>query len=129
MLGLAVAIQQLIRAFRQSFADPGFRALIFVFGLLMTTGTVFYHRVEEWSWLDSAYFSVVTMATVGYGDFAPQTSLGKVFTMFYMLLGTGIFIVIASTVGNTLVQLRRSTIARGEDQSTDAHTGQAGDKE
>jgi voltage-gated potassium channel len=53
-------------------------------------GTVFYHFVEKWNWLDSLYFCVVTLATVGYGDFTPKTELGRFFTIFYILTGVGI---------------------------------------
>lgn len=53
-------------------------------------GTVFYHFVEGWKWLDSLYFSVVTLATVGYGDYVPKTDLGKTFTIFYILTGIAI---------------------------------------
>jgi voltage-gated potassium channel Kch len=53
-------------------------------------GTIFYHLVEGWDWLDSMYFSVITLTTVGYGDFSPQTDLGKIFTMFYVLTGVGV---------------------------------------
>ena len=37
------------------------------------------------------YFCVVTMSTVGYGDFSPETALGKVYTIFYLFIGIGIF--------------------------------------
>lgn len=57
---------------------------------IIAIGTVFFHVVEDWSWVDSYYFSVVTLATVGYGDFTPQTSLGKVFTTIYLFVGVGI---------------------------------------
>jgi voltage-gated potassium channel Kch len=40
--------------------------------------------------LDSLYFRVVTLTTVGYGDLSPQTSIGKIFTMIYIILGLGI---------------------------------------
>ena len=41
-----------------------------VFGTLLTigVGSVFYHFIENWSWIDSIYFSVITLTTVGYGD-------------------------------------------------------------
>lgn len=57
---------------------------------MIAIGTVFYHFVEGWRWLDSYYFSVVTLATVGYGDFTPKTDIGKLFTTFYILSGVGI---------------------------------------
>jgi voltage-gated potassium channel Kch len=54
---------------------------------LIVIGTVFYRTVEGWSWLDAVYFSVVTIATVGYGDITPQTAIGKIFTIGYIFLG------------------------------------------
>jgi len=33
---------------------------------------------------------VVTLTTVGYGDFSPQTTFGKIFTTFYIFAGVGI---------------------------------------
>ena len=53
-------------------------------------GMLFYHTVEDLGWVDAFYFSVVTLTTVGYGDIAPQTDLGKIFTVFYILTGIGI---------------------------------------
>jgi hypothetical protein len=35
-------------------------------------------------------FSVITLATVGYGDFAPRTTGGKLFTVGYVLVGVGL---------------------------------------
>jgi voltage-gated potassium channel len=62
-------------------------------GLVVITllvGTVFYHYVESLIWLDAFYFSVVSLTTVGYGDISPQTSFGKLFTVFYLLIGIGL---------------------------------------
>lgn len=67
-----------------------FRALSVSALVFLTSGGFFYHFVEGWRWLDSFYFSVITLTTVGYGDFSPQTDLGKIFTIFYVLGGIGI---------------------------------------
>ena len=40
--------------------------------------------------MDSLYFSVITLTTMGYGDFSPSTRAGKIFTMFYIFVGIGI---------------------------------------
>ncbi len=40
--------------------------------------------------LDALYFSIVTISTVGYGDYVPKTELGKLITAMYILFGVGI---------------------------------------
>jgi len=57
---------------------------------VLVSGTIFYHIVEHLSWLNAYYFSVITLATVGYGDITPHTNAGKIFTTFYVLFGIGI---------------------------------------
>ena len=86
------------RALVSGARDPEARPLYFAaFGLLLT-GTIFYSIVEGWRPLDSLYFSVVTLTTVGLGDFAPRTDLGKVFTIFYVLAGISVILAFANAV-------------------------------
>lgn len=66
--------------------------------LILGIGTVVYHFVEGWRWLDSLYFSVITLTTIGYGDFSPQTDAGKIFTLFYIVVGVGIILAFVNTV-------------------------------
>ncbi|MHA6261975.1 potassium channel family protein [Arenibacterium sp. CAU 1754] len=56
-------------------------------------GTVFFRLVEGWSWLDSYFFTVVTISTVGYGSLVPATALGKIGTTAFIFVGLGIFAV------------------------------------
>lgn len=48
-------------------------------------GTVVYHWLEGWSYLDALYFCVISSATIGYGDLTPTTDVAKMFTIIYVL--------------------------------------------
>jgi voltage-gated potassium channel len=73
-----------------SFDKYLFRFFLVAALLALGTGVVVYHSVEHLSWVDAYYFSVITLATVGYGDITPHTAAGKIFTTFYVLFGIGI---------------------------------------
>ena len=66
---------------------------IFVWaGAVLLLGTLAYHWLEGWSYLDALYFCVITLATVGYGDLTPTTPIAKVFTIFYVINGVVILL-------------------------------------
>lgn len=69
---------------------PRVRYIILVGITVLGVGVVFYHHVENLSWLDSLYFCVITLTTIGYGDITPHTDAGKIFTIFYVIVGIGI---------------------------------------
>ena len=50
-----------------------------------------YQAIEDWSFLDSTYFAVVTLFTIGFGDFTPETHLGK--SLFFPMSIGGILFV------------------------------------
>ena len=98
MSSFLLTLARLIRAFGRGLKDAEFRALLFVLVGLLVSGTIFYSTVEGWGILDSLYFSVITLATVGYGDLHPTTPLSKVFTMVYIVLGVGVFVAFITKV-------------------------------
>jgi len=59
--------------------------------LYITLGAAFYRTVEGFRWLDAYYYVVVTLSTIGYGDFVPKTDAGKIFTIFYIVFGVVVF--------------------------------------
>ena len=70
--------------------DPDFRSLVFLVFLTLLIGTIFYSYQEGWGLIDAFYFSVTTLTTIGFGDPAPTTPVGKLFTVGYILSGLGL---------------------------------------
>ena len=100
-------------------SDEEFRVLIFVLITLIASGTIFYSSVEGWSLIDSLYFSVMTMSTIGYGDFSPTTTLSKLFTITYALLSIGVFVaVVTKIVAAILDKNKESKHRKQEGKST-----------
>jgi voltage-gated potassium channel len=89
LIPLFATLYRFGRAIRAGLSDPEFEALLTFLVIILASGTIFYHEIEAWSWLDSLYFSVITITTVGYGDLTPHTVIGKIFTMFYLFIGIG----------------------------------------
>jgi voltage-gated potassium channel Kch len=74
---------------------------------LILVASCFYWLAEGWSLLDAVYVSVTTIATVGYGDLAPQTAIGKIFTIFYIFAGIGIFVAAVTTFAHAVLRTGR----------------------
>ena len=106
MIALFTTLRSLVTAVRRGLSDPQFRALAFLVVVLLASGTFFYWRFEDWTLIDSLYFSVITLTTVGYGDLAPSTTPSKVFTIVYVLIGLGILVSFLSAVASQAVEAR-----------------------
>ncbi len=123
MLAFLWAFVSLAKLFRALFRQPESRALLFMAVTVIGLGTVFYHNVEGWRWLDALYFCVVTLVTIGYGDFTPKTDAGKLFTIVYILIGLGILSGFIAVMGEALIKERpfllgkRSTVKDADTQA------------
>jgi voltage-gated potassium channel len=73
-------------------ADKGSRSVFIWAASALLIGTLTYHYLEGWSLLDALYFSVITLATVGYGDLTPTTPIAKIFTIVYVINGLSILL-------------------------------------
>ena len=95
-----------IRAIWRLRADPHFGPLAGMTALAIATGTGVYTFVEHMRVVDALYMSVVTLATVGYGDYTPHTDLGKLFTVVYVLVGVGILLSFVTKVAGQAIDDR-----------------------
>ena len=89
--------------------DPAVRLRLGLTLAVIGGATVFYRHVEGWAWVDAAYFATVTIATVGYGDFVPQTDAGKIFTMVYVIVGIGLFVAAGTAIADVLLEEARAS--------------------
>ncbi len=96
-------VRDLTYAIKVAFQQAQVKILLLLSFSQISLATVFYHFVEKWSWIDAFYFSVITIATVGYGDFSPQTNLGKLFTVGYILVGIGLFVTTTATLASQML--------------------------
>jgi H+/Cl- antiporter ClcA len=80
----------MFRPFRAMLRDPETRLLAVAALVTVAIGTVGYMLLEHWTPVQAFYFSVVTLATVGYGDLHPTTEVSELFTVAYILAGLGI---------------------------------------
>lgn len=92
MVSFLLTLMSFVRTLIRLFADAEVRPAVVSAAILLAVGTYFYHYVEGWSLLDSLYFCVITLATVGFGDFAPETTPGKIFTIMYVFIGVGLLV-------------------------------------
>jgi voltage-gated potassium channel len=76
------------------------------------TGALLYHWLEGWSMLDSLYFVIITLTTIGYGDFSPTMPITKLLTIFYGLNGAAILLMLFDEIR----RLRRHKLAETVDQ-------------
>lgn len=104
MLSFALTLLRLFKAIWRSWQAPAFRATASLAVLMLVSGTIFYRSVEGWSWIDSLYFSVTTVSTVGIGDLAPRTDFGKLFTVVYIFVGVGVFVMLFAQFASALLR-------------------------
>ncbi|WP_255335827.1 potassium channel family protein [Methanosarcina sp. KYL-1] len=105
---------------KKQLENEEFQTLLFLVIMILLLGTFFYHNVEGWGWLDSLYFSVITLTTIGYGDFSPKTDLGKAFTMIYVFAGLGILYGFATILGKEIVTHRLEKVGKTKQDNEDS---------
>jgi hypothetical protein len=86
--------------------------LVFLLLLLVTIGTFTYHHLEGWNYVDAAYFSTVTMTTIGYGDMHPTHEVSKIFTIFFIFAGVGTFLFSIGVIGEHYFNRRVEFVER-----------------
>ena len=71
---------------------------------LLAAGTLSFNYLENWSYLDSFYFTTTTLLTIGYGDLVPTNDASKLATVAFALSGVTTFLYGLSVVTSHYIQ-------------------------
>ncbi len=79
---------------------------LLLFSTLIFLGCLGYMIIEDWTFLDSLYMTIITIATVGYSEVNKVSNEGRIFTLLLILLGGGFFLYLMSDIIKFLVEGR-----------------------
>lgn len=102
-----------LKRFKKAFAIVKEEIILFflitIVLIFITSAGIYYFEHEAQpevfkSVFHSAWWSIVTLTTVGYGDVYPITLGGKIFTFFVLMIGVGIVTIPAGLVATALLK-------------------------
>lgn len=84
-----------------------FRLPLILTVFVMLIGTIGYIVIDGFSIMDAIYQTGVTFTTVGFGEIAPISDAGRIFTITLIIAGFAVF---SSAVGILVAELNKGTI-------------------
>lgn len=98
---------------------PSFRKVILYLVIYLTVGTTCFYFVKNQiegkkvnGVLDSVYFCVVTMTTVGYGDLVPNSPAAKLLASFFVFSGMALVGTVLSKGADYLVEKQETLLIK-----------------
>lgn len=80
-----------------------------IFVAILVFGTIGFSILENLSFTDSLYFTIVTISTVGYGDVHPTTGGGKIIAILIIILGVGAFLGVIANSLEIMLSIKERT--------------------
>lgn len=114
MISFVLTVKRLLKGLLIAVKNKEFLSLLSTLLLINLSGVLFYTKLEGWSYLDAIYFSWVSLipSSIDIG-FAPESSLGKVFTMIYLVVGVGVMIGLLGVMAKAIINYdKEETIIR-----------------
>ena len=114
------------RRFRSEMHGEVLKVILLFFALIVLGAVGFKHFEgavrPELSWGDAIWWSIVTMTTVGYGDYFPTTTYGRyLVAMPVMLIGIGILGYLLSVMATALIESRSKELKGMTDLRVESH--------
>jgi voltage-gated potassium channel len=77
---------------------------VIALALIIVAGTLGYHAIEGWPLFDGLYMTVITLATIGYGEVHTLSRAGRYFTLGLIVVGVAAFGFLLSNITQTLIE-------------------------
>lgn len=103
MIRFAVIMHNIRTSIATSDPIQRFQLSLLALGLLTLLGTVVYVNMEHMTWVDAFYMTVITIATVGFGEVQQLSPGGRLFTVVLILMGVGIATTVISNAFSIVV--------------------------
>ena len=79
---------------------------ILLASFIIVLGTIGYVIIEGWDILDAVYMTIITLATVGYGEVHAISKIGRIYTILLIILGTGFYLYVLAAVVQFMLEGR-----------------------
>lgn len=112
-----------VRLASRLFSPAGLRFAAFIAGVAVLAGGAAFEAAERSQqptptlW-DGVWWATTTLTTVGYGDFAPETTLGRVVGIALMAIGIGFVAILTGAIARRFIESVHTAPSSGEDDAS-----------
>lgn len=92
---------------------------ILIIFLIVIAGILGYMSIEKFSFIDSLYMTVITVATVGFKEVHNLSENGKIFTVILIISSLGTFAYAVSIISSLFFENKLSLLIKGYKNKTD----------
>ena len=105
MLSVILSFKRLLKGLYHGVKEPQFISILTTVALIVLSGTLFYSRFEGWAKIDAFYFAVVSLIPTGVDtNLVPSTTGTKLFTVLYLIIGTGLMFALLVNLGRAIIK-------------------------
>jgi potassium channel subfamily K len=98
---------QIRKQFSQGHRSLKLLTMLFMAYLLL--GALVFSKVEGWGYLDAVFWADVTILTIGFGDFKPETHLGRSLLFPYATFGVFILFLVIYAITSVVFERGKPT--------------------